>query len=96
MTCERFVRIASNPRFAIFRPLRIAIRKKGVQYRNPETIRENQVIRANPRIDSRELGHLRLFGSHLRASKLPEVELRRGSVLGRSGELLGKSCEVLC
>ena len=37
---------------------RSAIRKKGVQFRSPETIRENQAIRANLRIDSRESGHL--------------------------------------
>ena len=41
-------------------PPRSAIRKKGVQFGNPqaETIRENQAIRANLRIDSRESGHL--------------------------------------
>ena len=33
--------------------------KKGVQFGNRETIRENQAIRANLRIDSRESGHLR-------------------------------------
>ena len=33
--------------------------KKGVQFGNSETIRENQAIRANLRIDSRESGHLR-------------------------------------
>ena len=33
---------------------------KGVQFGNPETIRENQAIRANLRIDSRKSGHLRL------------------------------------
>ena len=37
---------------------RSAIRKKGVQFGNPKTIRENQAIRANLRIDSREPGHL--------------------------------------
>ena len=37
---------------------RSAIRKKVVQFRNPEMIRENQAIRANLRIDSRESGHL--------------------------------------
>ena len=36
-----------------------AIRKKGVQFGNPETIRKNQAIRANLQIDSRESGHLR-------------------------------------
>ena len=35
-----------------------AIRTKGVQFWNPETIRENQAMRANLRIDSRESGHL--------------------------------------
>ena len=60
MTCERFARIASNLRFAIlifFAP-RSAIRKKEVQFGNPETIRENQAIRANLRIYSRESGRL--------------------------------------
>ena len=37
---------------------RNAIRKKGVQFGNPETIRENQAIRANLQIDSHESGHL--------------------------------------
>ena len=32
--------------------------KKEVQLGNPETIRENQAIPANLRIDSRESGHL--------------------------------------
>ena len=41
----------------MFSPAR-AIRKKGVRLGNPETIRENQAIRANLRIDSRESGHL--------------------------------------
>ena len=49
ITCERFARITSNLRFAIFKSL-------GVQFGNPETIRENQAIRANLRIDSRESG----------------------------------------
>ena len=31
-----------------------AIRREGVQFGKPETIRENQVIHANLRIDSRE------------------------------------------
>ena len=39
-------------------PPRSPIRKEGVQFRNPETIRENQAIRANLRIDLRESGHL--------------------------------------
>ena len=33
-------------------------KKAGVQLGRPETIRENQAIRANLRIDSRESGHL--------------------------------------
>ena len=61
-TFERFAQIASNLRFAIFQPPRRAIRKKGVQFGNPATIRENQAIRANlrnsRRIDSRESGPL--------------------------------------
>ena len=39
---------------------RSAIRTKGVRFGNPETIRENQAIRTNLRIDSRESGHLRV------------------------------------
>ena len=38
-------------------PPRSAIRKNGVQIGNPETIRENETIRANLRIDSRESAH---------------------------------------
>ena len=54
ITFERFAWIASTPRFALFSPpLQSAIRNKGVQFRKPETIRENQAIRANLRIDSR-------------------------------------------
>ena len=34
------------------------IRKKRAPFGDPETIRENQAIRANLRIDSRESGHL--------------------------------------
>ena len=37
---------------------RSATCKKGVRFRKPETIRENQAVRANLRIDSRESGHL--------------------------------------
>ena len=33
--------------------------QKGVEFGKPETIRKNQAIRANLRIDSRESGHLR-------------------------------------
>ena len=57
ITGERFARIASNLRFANFKAPRSAIRKKE-EFGNPETIRENQTIRANLQIDSRELGHL--------------------------------------
>ena len=35
ITCERFARIASNPRFAVFSPPRGVIRKKGVQFGKP-------------------------------------------------------------
>ena len=35
-----------------------AIGKKGVQFGNPEMIRENRAIRADLRIDSRESGYL--------------------------------------
>ena len=57
--CERFSRIASNLRFAIFSPPGSAIRTKGVQFVNPKTIRENQAIRANLRTDPRGSGRLR-------------------------------------
>ena len=60
IACKRFARTASNPRFALFTPPPPgAIRRKGVERGNPETIRENQAIRANLRIDSRESDHLR-------------------------------------
>ena len=55
----RFARIASNLRFAIVSPPKRDSQKKGVQFGDIETIRENQAIRANLRIDSRESGHLR-------------------------------------
>ena len=56
ITCERFARILSNLGFASFSPTKRDSQKKGVQFgnRSPETIRENQAIRANLRIDSRE------------------------------------------
>ena len=59
-TFERFARIASNLRFAIFSPPPPEARfaKKGVRFGNPETIRENQAIRSNLQIDSRESVHL--------------------------------------
>ena len=43
-----------KPAIRNFLAPRSVIRKKGVQFGNPETIRENQAIRA----DSRESGHL--------------------------------------
>ena len=49
ITCERFMRIASNLRFAIFSPPKRDLQGKGVQFRNPETIHENQAIRENRR-----------------------------------------------
>ena len=55
--CERFARIASNLRFAVLAP-ESAIHKERVQFGNPATIRENQAMRANLRIDLRESGHL--------------------------------------
>ena len=58
ITCKRFPRIASNLRFAIFSPPESRFAKRGVQFGSPEPIRENQAIRANLRIDSRESGHL--------------------------------------
>ena len=47
-----------KPAICNFQPSGSAIRKNGVQLGNPETIRENQAIRANLQIDSRESGHL--------------------------------------
>ena len=43
---------------AIRKPPEEQFAKKRVQFGNPETIRENQVMRANLRIDLREAGHL--------------------------------------
>ena len=60
MTFERFARIASNLQIAMFETPEARFAKKGVQFGNPETIRESQAIRANLRIDSRESGHLSL------------------------------------
>ena len=60
ITCERFARIASNLWFASFSPSKCDLQKKGVQFGNPKTIRENRAIRANLRIDSRKSGHLSL------------------------------------
>ena len=57
ITCERFARIASKTGDSQLLAPWSAIRKQGVQFGNPETIRENQAIRANLRIDSRESGH---------------------------------------
>ena len=54
----RFARMASKLRFASFSPLEARFAKKGVQFGNPQAIRENQAVRANLRIDSRESGHL--------------------------------------
>ena len=48
-----------KPAIHYFWPPQSAIRKKGVQFGNPEAIRENQAIHANLQIDSRESGHLR-------------------------------------
>ena len=64
--CERFTRIASNLRFAISSPPKARFAKKGVQFGNPEMIRENPAIRANLRSDSRKSGHL---------SRSPEMQL---------------------
>ena len=61
ITFEQFAQknIASNLRFAIVQPPKAGFAKKGLQFGKPETIRENQAIRANLQIDSRESGHLR-------------------------------------
>ena len=56
---SRLKRLSQTCDSLFLAPPRNAIRKKGVQFGNPETIRENQAIRANLRIDSRESGHLR-------------------------------------
>ena len=48
---------------------RSAIRKKGVHFGNPETIRENQMIRANLRIDSCESGRVS-SGTPIACSKM--------------------------
>ena len=67
IACERFARLASNLRFAIFSPVKRNSQKMGVRFGNRETIRENQAIRANLRIDSRESGHLKSDSfSHLK------------------------------
>ena len=47
-------------RFENVSTLKSDSQEKGVQFGNPATIRENQAIRANLRIDSRESGHLRV------------------------------------
>ena len=56
-----------SPQTCDSKPLvpRNGICKNRIQFGNPETIRENQAMRANLRIDSRESGHLRKieFGS---------------------------------
>ena len=59
ITCERSGQITSKLRFAIFGPPKRDSAEKRVQFGNTDTIRENQVIRTNLRIDSRESGHLR-------------------------------------
>ena len=59
VTFTRFARIASNLRFAIFQVPQSAIRKKGVQFGNPQAIRAHQAIRANLQINLRESGHLK-------------------------------------
>ena len=59
ITCEQFARIASNLRFASFSPPKRNSQKKGlIQFGDPETIRENQALHANLRIDLHEAGHL--------------------------------------
>ena len=52
----------TKPAICISLVARDAIRKKGVQSGNPETIRVNQAIRANLQIDSHESGHLSSCG----------------------------------
>ena len=42
-----------------------------LKFGNPATIRENQAIRANPRIDSRELGHLSTIGPAFTIALIP-------------------------
>ena len=71
ITCERFARIASNLRFALFSPPKRNSQKE-VQFGNPGTIRENQAIRANLRIDSGESGHLRSKSSTTKSPKMSQ------------------------
>ena len=47
-----------KPAIRRFWPPEARSAKTGVQFGNAKTIRENQAIRANLRIDSRESGHL--------------------------------------
>ena len=47
-----------KPAIRKFWPPEARFAQKGVLFGNPDTIRKNQAIRANLRIDSRESGHL--------------------------------------
>ena len=47
--------------------------KKGVQFGNPETIRENQAIRANLRIDPHESGHPSSCGCQAPTLRIPHL-----------------------
>ena len=66
ITFERLARIASNLRFAICSCPKTRFAENGIQFRNPQAIRENQ---ANLRIDLRESGHLRYGHWNLRERK---------------------------
>ena len=63
---------ANRPKPAIrnFPPPPSAIRNKGVQFGNPETIRENQAICTNLRIDSHESGKM-FFDRGVNESRAP-------------------------
>ena len=56
ITCERFARITSNLRFAIFSPPEARFAKEGIRVGNPETIRE-------------ESGGSREMGESIRANR---------------------------
>ena len=70
------------------------IRKKGVRFGNAATIRENQAMRANLRIDSRELGHLssvtssRKFGQKLSHHVMPKVLVLKAQGRHVMGQIL--------
>ena len=60
ITCERFARIASNLRVAIFNPLKRDSQKRG-SVRGPSNDLRESGIHANLRIDSLESSHLNII-----------------------------------